>query len=132
MPLQTFHRLVNSGIMKAVLHVGGYRVYEDLFVDVNDGWAYDISCVDIIPSGDIIPAAPVPAVANIIPDIVDDEGGAAPVPVPDIEVEAAPVPEDADIIIPVGDDEAPAGDQPFELVELVKPEEPGVKHPRLT
>jgi hypothetical protein len=116
MPLQTFHRLVDSGQMKAVLHVDGYRVYEDLFVDRNDGWAYDIEVVE---------AAPVPAVGDDSqPDLkLDDE--AAPVPV---DGDEAPAGGDDDII-PVDDDEAPAGEQPFALAELVKPGGRAVKHP---
>ena len=63
MPHHKFHYLVDSGISKVVLHVDGYRVYEDLTFDLSAGWAYDIT--------------------PVLDDVVADEGQ------PDVEIEGA-------------------------------------------
>ena len=42
MPFHIFYDMVDSGVMLSCLHIDGYRVYENLVLDMADGWDWTV------------------------------------------------------------------------------------------
>ena len=42
MPFQIFYEMVDSGVMLPCLHIDGYRVYENLVLDMANGWDWTV------------------------------------------------------------------------------------------